>query len=86
MPHGVSRSDGGHRAACPVGETGVIKKEDDMTHTDFDAAVALMDDELRERIHLETAPCTEEEFLAAYGAAHQAQFGEAFAPLSGEAW
>ena len=29
----------------------------------FDAAVMLMDDEIREAIHAEIAPCTEEEFL-----------------------
>jgi hypothetical protein len=52
----------------------------------YDAAVNAMDDELREHIHFEMAPCTEEEFLAAYAVAHEAQFGEAFAPLSWEAF
>ena len=44
----------------------------------FDAAVELMDDELREQIHEELAPCTEEEFLEAYKAAHLAKYGEEF--------
>lgn len=43
---------------------------------DFDAAVALMDDEVRETVHGEFAPCTEQEFFTAYEAAHAAKFGE----------
>ena len=42
----------------------------------FDAAVALMDDEIREQIHDELAPCTEQEFFAAYEKAHAAKYGE----------
>lgn len=44
----------------------------------FEAAVALMDDEIREQLHAELAPCTEEEFLEAYKAAHLAKYGEEF--------
>lgn len=44
----------------------------------FEAAVALMDDELREQVHMDLAPCTEEEFLEAYKAAHLAKYGEEF--------
>lgn len=43
---------------------------------DFDAAVALMDDEIREQIHDELAPCTEQEFFSAYEKAHAAKYGE----------
>lgn len=43
---------------------------------DFAAAVEMMDDEIRERIHAEIAPCTEQEFFDAYAAAHKEQFGE----------
>ena len=32
----------------------------------WDAIVNLMDDEVRERVHAELAPCTEEEFLTRY--------------------
>lgn len=45
---------------------------------DFDAAVEMMDDEIRERIHAEIAPCTEQAFFEAYAAAHKEQFGEAW--------
>ena len=44
----------------------------------FNVAVNLMDDELREKIHAEKAPCTEEEFLRAYEEAHLAKYGEEF--------
>lgn len=45
---------------------------------DFDAAVALMDDEIREELHRELAPCTEEEFLRAYEKRHLEKYGEPF--------
>ena len=44
----------------------------------FDAAVALMDDEIREELHNKLAPCTEEEFLEAYIEAHFQKYGEEF--------
>ena len=44
----------------------------------WDIAVEMMDDEIRERIHAELAPCSEEEFLAAYMEAHEEAFGEEF--------
>lgn len=42
----------------------------------FDAAVNLMDDEIREMLHEEIAPCTEQEFFDAYCKAHEDRFGE----------
>lgn len=46
---------------------------------DFDACVNLMDDEIREALHNEMAPCTEQEFLDAYIEAHAAKYnGEEF--------
>ena len=46
---------------------------------DFDACVNLMDDEIREALHAEMAPCTEQEFLDAYIEAHAAKYdGEEF--------
>lgn len=42
----------------------------------YDAAVGLMDDEIRERLHGELAPCTDQEFFDAYVAAHEKKFGE----------
>ena len=37
-----------------------------ITKDDMDAIVMFMDDDLRERLHLELAPCSYEEFLEAY--------------------
>lgn len=45
---------------------------------DFDAAAGLMDPELREALHDEMAPCSEQEFIDAYAARHEARFGEPF--------
>lgn len=43
---------------------------------DFDAAVLLMDDDVREQVHADLAPCTEQEFFTAYEKAHEEKFGE----------
>lgn len=45
---------------------------------DFDAAVNMMDDEIREELHNELAPCTDQEFMDAYAEAHEAKFNERF--------
>lgn len=47
---------------------------------DFAAAVELMDDAVRESVHAEVAPCTDQEFFDAYCAAHLDEFGEEFVP------
>lgn len=47
---------------------------------DFDAAVELMDSEIREAVHDEMAPCSEQEFFDAYCEAHEAKHGEGFEP------
>lgn len=52
----------------------------------FTAAVNLMDDELREQVHAELAPCTEQEFIERYAELHEERFGEGFAPYTGESW
>lgn len=49
------------------------------TQVDFEAAVNLMDDEIREALHTELAPCTEQEFFDAYCKAHEDKYGEEFA-------
>ena len=46
------------------------------TRIDFDVAVQLMDDDLREQLHMELAPCTDQEFFDAYAKAHEDRFGE----------
>lgn len=42
----------------------------------YNAAVEYMDDAIREQLAAELAPCTEQEFFAAYEAAHAAAYGE----------
>lgn len=42
----------------------------------FDAAVNLMDDDIREMLHEEIAPCTDQEFFDAYCKAHEDKFDE----------
>lgn len=44
----------------------------------FSSAVALMDDDLREDLHSQMAPCGDQEFLDAYVEAHAKKFGEEF--------
>ena len=45
---------------------------------DYEVAVQLMDEEIREKIHAEIAPCTEQVFFSAYEKAHEEKFGEAW--------
>ena len=45
---------------------------------DYEAAVSLMDDEIREEVHADLAPCSEEEFLAEYMKRHYEKYGEEF--------
>lgn len=51
-----------------INEYGVI--------VDYDTAVLLMDDDLREDIHRDLAPCTDQEFLNEYAKRHAEKFGE----------
>ena len=53
---------------------------------DFEAAVNLMDDELREQVSAEMAPCTDQDFIDRYADLHEQKFGEGFSPYTGEAW
>lgn len=54
----------------------MIVKNNYGTEIEWNAALALMDDDLREELNAELAPCTEQEFFEAYAKAHQAKFGE----------
>ena len=45
---------------------------------DMDAVVSLMDDDLREEIHMDLAPCTNQEFADEYCKRHLAKYGEEF--------
>lgn len=47
-----------------------------MTHQEFETYVMLMDDELREQVHAELAPCTDDEFLKRYQELHIAKYGK----------
>ena len=49
-----------------------------ITEGNYNAAVALMDDEIRERLHAEIAPCSNFKFLTAYIIAHYNKYGEMF--------
>lgn len=43
---------------------------------DFDVAVSMMDDELRENIHNDLVPCTDQAFFDEYARRHERKFGE----------
>ena len=45
---------------------------------DMEAAVNLMDDDLREQLNTELAPCSDQEFVDAYAEAHEEKFNEVF--------
>lgn len=44
----------------------------------FNAAVELMDDEIREAVHQELSPCSDEEFLTEYMKRHAEKYGVDF--------
>lgn len=44
----------------------------------YEAAVMLMDDDIREELAAEMAPCTEQEFFSAYEKKHEEKYGEEF--------
>lgn len=45
---------------------------------DYDFAVEMMDDEIREELHIQLAPCTDQEFYTAYEQAHEIKYGAPF--------
>ena len=53
---------------------------------DYDAAVNLMDEELREELHRTMSHSTPQEFIERYAEKHREKFGEGFAPYEGGAW
>lgn len=50
----------------------------DSNMVDFDICVSMMDDDIREQLHRELAPCTNQEFLDAYADRHFEKYGEDF--------
>lgn len=52
--------------------------EKQLTNDIYEAAVALMDDEIREELHREIAPCSNQKFFDAYCKKHFKKYGEKF--------
>ena len=48
------------------------------TDDEWDAIVSLMDDEIREEVHADLAPCTKQQFFNEYGERHYAKYDEPF--------
>lgn len=46
------------------------------TKINFDVAVMLMDEDIREELHAELSPCSAQDFFDAYAKAHAAIYGE----------
>ncbi len=44
----------------------------------YNQAVELMDDDIREQLHQELAPCSDEKFLSEYMIAHFEKYGKEF--------
>lgn len=42
---------------------------------DYEVAVTMMDDDIREEVHMKLAPCTDQEFFDAYAKAHADKYG-----------
>lgn len=53
----------------------IIEDEDGKS---WEYIVSLMDDDVREDVHADLAPCTEDEFLEEYKKRHLAKFGAEF--------
>lgn len=51
---------------------------ENMLLINFDQAVALMDDDIRESVSADLAPCTDAEFLTEYCKRHLEKYGEEF--------
>lgn len=49
-----------------------------ITNGFYEAAVNLMDDEIREELHRELAPCSDLEFLEEYMKRHKEKYNEDF--------
>ena len=45
------------------------------TKFEFEYTIEYMNDEIREKLHNELAPCTEQEFFTAYENEHEKSFG-----------
>ena len=59
-------------------ETGLKTIKYNGKEYDFESTTILMDREIREALHMEMAPCSEQEFFNEYIKRHYAKFGEEF--------
>jgi hypothetical protein len=58
------------------GQKMIEVKNKNGTVIDYEMAVNFMDDEIREELHGELAPCTEQEFFTRYEEEHELKFNE----------
>lgn len=56
----------------------MIKVRELLSKFDMDALVNYMDDDIRERVHIDLAPCENAKFLARYMELHLEKYGEEF--------
>lgn len=56
----------------------LVVKNDYGVEVDYDTAVSLMDNDIREDLHRKLVPCSNQEFFDAYCAEHRKKFGEEF--------
>ena len=54
------------------------REDEEFLKLGMDTLVNYMDDELREQVHRELAPCTDKEFLVRYMELHREKFDEEF--------
>lgn len=59
-----------------LGVSGMVEVNGEMVS--FETALSLMDEQIREDLHQELAPCTDQEFVDAYIERHLEKFGEEF--------
>ncbi|MDR2043506.1 MAG: hypothetical protein LBQ15_03905 [Clostridium sp.] len=59
-----------------MGEYEVMVANENGYGMDFEKTIGYMDDEIREELHRELAPCPEQEFFDRYAAAHLEKYGE----------
>lgn len=69
-----------------MGEEESMVTNDYDDEIDFRSAVEIMDDDLREEVHADLAPCTDQEFFDEYCKRHLEKFGEEFAPSARMDW
>lgn len=59
-------------------ETPVEELLEQLTIANWESIAALMDDDIREAVHRDIAPCTDREFLEEYQKQHIEKYGEEF--------